>query len=168
MTDRAEPLSPKRRFSWLRLVLVVSLAANLAVAGIFVGNAISWHREAPPPRALGLREIGYVPFVAALHRDERRALTRAFLAAAPRNTERETRRSQFEAILAALRADPYQPAALDAALAAHKSAFAARQDLGQQLLIQTIAAMDDAARRDYADRLDAGMRRPPRDRPAPR
>lgn len=153
------PTSPSR---WLRVALFVSLALNLMVAGLVAGAV--WRGGGRP---IGMHGPGFGAFEAALDTSDRAALRRAFLARSgePGSPQRETR-AHMEAILAALRAAPFDEAALAGAMAAAVAHTEARLQLGQTLMMEHIAALPAAQRAAFADRLEAGMRhghRPGRD-----
>ncbi|MFT6451883.1 MAG: putative membrane protein [Halocynthiibacter sp.] len=156
----AKPQS--RRFRWSRVVLVLSLALNLAVIGMIVGAMMGNGRSAPP-RALSSRDVGYAPFISALDRGERRALARELRRAAPsRKDARSARRDGVELILDALRADPYDPAGLETALSLHREDLSNRQQVGQDVLVERLHKMSPSERQSYADRLDQILTRPER------
>ena len=107
---------------WLRVLLFASLAANLLVVGLVAGAA-----SYGGGRAMAAREPGFGFFEAALDKADRAALRAAFLARAEGvRTPRREMRARMESILAALRADPYDPAALEAAMAAAAARAEAR------------------------------------------
>ncbi|MBV0911395.1 periplasmic heavy metal sensor [Anianabacter salinae] len=163
MTDTAPSKAPR----WMRIALVLSLAVNLAVAGI-VGGAVLRHdrdERGPRPSAVGLG-----PFADALSREDRMIVLQAFRREAGAFREnRSALRDQFETLLAALRADPYDPAVVRDIIAAQDAKLFERLTLGHDLLLERIDAMDDAARQAYAarleDRLSRGGRRGPDERP---
>ncbi len=68
-------------------------------------------------------------------------------------------RADFDTLLTALRADPFDPAALDAALETIAERNADLLETGRGLVAERLKAMDAAARADFADRLEKGLRR---------
>jgi len=153
-----EPPARTRAPRWMRIVLVISLALNLAVLGMVAGLAL----RAPSRGAmeLGARDLGYAPFVFALDRDQRRALGQELRRAPGLRADRDERRALYLDILAALRAEPYDPAALEQALLAQRQAISRRQVAGAQALMARIDAMPSAERAAYADRLEEILTRP--------
>lgn len=157
MSDGAsmtEPTPPKLRRRWLLPTLLVSLALNLAVAGIVVGWALSpqarHHRDSGPARGV----IGE-PFIRALPEDARRALMHDVIE--EREHIRDSRdglRARFDAFLSALRADPYDPEVVRDLLAEQRGAAQGRQEIGETLLLKRLAAMEPQDRAAYADRLE--------------
>lgn len=142
------PRAPRR---WLRLVLVLSLALNLAVLGLAVG---AWLRFGPGGHGHGHVESVGAELVRALPRADRRALREAM------HGGPEGRRPPAAALAdidAALRARPFDAAALLALLTAQAAERAAWQDAVQAAWLERIAAMSDAERAAYADRLQAAV-----------
>lgn len=155
----ADP-SPARAPRWVTVLLVLSLAANLLVVGLVAG---AWLRGGPPGTAG--RDPGFGPFAEALSDDDRRALRRAFLTRMPEMREhRMAMRADMQAVLAALRAQPFDAAALDRAMDTALSRLGDRISVGQSLLLDRITAMDSAERAAFADRLETALARGPRQR----
>jgi len=153
----------------MRLVLVASLALNLLVAGLVIGNLLAERgrddrRNSTAERVL--RDIGNVPFVMALEREDRDDLARALIGRRDELRENRARlRDRFEAVLAVLRAESFDPDALRTLLAEQRSTLIERQRLGEDLLIERLEQMSPAERAGYADRLDKSLRRGPRGTP---
>lgn len=145
---------------WLRLALILSVALNLAVAGVVAG---AWLRAGPGERRApdaAVRDLGFGPFAGALSEEDRRALRRAYLQRSPDLREvRRQMRADMAGVLAALRAEPFAPDALQSALRDAGARTAERLELGQSLLLERIEAMTPEARRAFADRLEAGLTR---------
>lgn len=150
-TDTATP--PTRAPRWMKIVLALSLALNLAVAGLALGAFLK-----DGPRRGMPRDLSFGPFTEAFSADDRRALREAFRERVPSfREERAAARADFAALVAALRADPVDPAALTAALEAIETRTTARMALGRSLIEARLLAMTPAERRAYADRLDRGL-----------
>lgn len=149
-----------REGRWTKVALAVSLAVNLLVAGVVVGDALfdgrDHRRGGPPP---GLRDIG-TPFVMALEPENReRLMRRAAERAGPFRENREALRHRFERLLDTLRAHPFDQAATRAVLEEQRAALFERQALGEELLVEHLAAMSPEERAAFADRLDRSLRR---------
>ena len=164
MTDlppqsRANAKPKAKSAGYLRLVLGLSLAANLAVAGFVLGMALDGGRHGP--HGMG-RDMAFGPFTRALAPADRRALSDSLLEKAPRLGDLL---GQMAADLASgsadegwrevhpLLAEPFDPAALDAAFAAHSTRVAANMALGQGTLRDFLIGMDAEKRIDFANRL---------------
>lgn len=156
-SETAPPL-PSRR--GLKIALAVSLALNLAVVGVVTGAAL----RGGPMRDQMVRDIGFGPFAEALTEGDRKALRRSFFDRSPGLRDlRATMQADMAGVLAALRAQPFDAAALRAALAAQAERLTGQMRLGQDLLAERIDAMTEAERLAFADRLEASMRRGPHD-----
>ncbi|MEJ6401288.1 periplasmic heavy metal sensor [Yoonia sp. 2307UL14-13] len=143
-----------------RIVLVASLALNLLIVGFFVGTALSGRADGP---LRGL-ELGPGPFARALAPDERRAVLRAI-----RRGERLPRaelRENMQALVTALRAEPFDADSVDQAMRVQRDRLAQLQDDAQTALLAQIIAMTPERRAAFADQLEAEMTRRPRLRPS--
>lgn len=133
----------------LKIALAVSLAFNLCILGVIGGVML---RDGPPQRG---RDFGLGPLSEALGREDRKALRDAFVARHPDiRGDRRAMRAEFDVLVAALRAEPFDPAALDEALAAIAVRNQALLDTGRELVAERLKAMDAAARAAFADRLE--------------
>jgi uncharacterized membrane protein len=146
------------RRRWLMPLLVVSLALNLLVAGL-VGGAMLRGRV-DPAHAIGAD--GAFGTWSRAFSDEDGAALRAALRA-ERGTLRSNWRAEGQdraAFVAALRADPPDLDRLAAIMARMGARATDRTTLAHRLLMARIADMSPAARRDFADRLEAAFHRP--------
>jgi Heavy-metal resistance len=154
--DEETPALPLRPGRGLRIALAVSLALNLAVAGVVVGLVVN----GPPGPPAMLRDLGFGPFAAALTESDRYALRAAFLARKP--DLRSARRAMHEdlaAVSAALRADPFRPEDLRAAMNRGAARTEELLSVGRMLLIDHVVSLPPEARRAMADRMDAALER---------
>jgi len=176
MSDRPSPSSALppgdtpppagRRRGWLKAALVVSVALNLGFIGLAAGNYAAHHRDRDSGTARdglsdrALATLGLRVYATALDRGDRRAMLRTL---AGRRDElqagRAALRESFGALVAALRADPFEPAAVSATLEAQGRHAAAQLRVGREVLVGRIAAMDPAERRAFADRIEAAIER---------
>lgn len=167
-----ETSSPKMAL-WLRVVLTVSLALNLAVVGLVAGAFLKDppRRDRPEGRQVDrlpaeLRELGPAPFFYALSPEDRRLLLEA-----TREREKDLGASRsatmarLEEMLRLLRSEPYDAEKMRALLAEQRMAAVERSHIGEQLLLARFAAMSPEARAAYADRLDHSLRGRPSKRP---
>lgn len=152
-TNSTRPVSATPR--GVKIALALSVALNLAVAGLAVG---AWLGDGPH-RGMP-RDMSFGPFSEALDSDDRRALRKALLARLGEfRGQREAARAEFQALLTALRADPFQPEALKTALAALEARNAERLDLGRSLIEARLIEMTPEERAAFADRLEKGLKR---------
>lgn len=145
----AEDKLPASRPSRLwRIVLVVSLALNLAIAGIVVGAVVSGRAGDGPPRSF---ELGIGPMARALEPQERRAIGRAL------RQDRSLRgvdfRGRVNDMIAALRAEPFDPEALRALMEEQSASIAGIQAKAQDATLSQIIAMTPDRRRAFADQV---------------
>lgn len=164
MTDIPPPMGPALppdappKRPWVKIALAVSVALNLGVVGVVAGAAIKANRS-DGMRQPVVRELNFGPFTAALTRPQRRDMLRDFARDAPRLRDMRAQiGGEFEAILVAVRAEPFDPEALTAALAAQSASTTARLEAGRKSLQSVIEAMTPEDRAAYADRLENGLR----------
>lgn len=164
MTDPAMP--QPRPAATRRWLLIASLTLNLLVVGVVAGTALRHAGGEGGPEAG--RALGFGPWSRGLSHEDHQALRRAFEASGQdfRAAWREERADRAALILA-LQAEPFDPAALDAIAARMHARSIARMDLGQQLIRDHVVAMTPQARRAFAERMQAEPRRE-RDRAAER
>ena len=162
MVDPTPTEAPKRRSMplWLRVVLVLSLAGNLLVIGLIVGVASSPKGPRGSERIAG--DVGAAPFVRALEGEDRRALAREI---AQKNggfrQMRQETRARAEELFAALRAENFDRAAVEALLQGQREQAAQRQLAGEAALLNRLEAMTLEERVAYAERLAQALRRGP-------
>lgn len=147
----------------LRIALAVSVALNLAVAGMFAGSLLKDHEDGGPR---GVREIGFGPFSEALSREDRRALRANLMAKMPEmRLARREARQDAQNLLAVLRATPFDPAQLTALLEAQRARMAGRFEVGQELMRDLLVGMTPEARQAFADRLEKRLQHDPKGGP---
>ncbi|MGJ8604542.1 MAG: periplasmic heavy metal sensor [Marivita sp.] len=137
---------------WLRLTVLASFAVNLLVLGGVVGFLTLGgpDRQADRNRA----DVGSF-YTRALTEEDRRALRRDFMASlADSGRDRGAVIADVQASLDALRATPFDPAAFANAMADQSARRLQREEVGRRLLADRIAAMSDADRAAYADRIE--------------
>lgn len=159
MTDLPPPVPPKTVGRGLKLLLAVSLALNLAIAGTFAGVALRGHdpERRPPP---AVRDLTFGPFTDALTREQRRDMLRGFAERGPGLREmRAQMRADFDMVLTALRATPFDAAAFRAAVESQNSRITARAEAGRDALVGLVLQMSDAERAAFLDRLEQALER---------
>jgi uncharacterized membrane protein len=132
----------------LRIVLVVSLALNLAVAGLVVGSFASGRIGDGPPRSF---DLGIGAMARALAPEDRRQIGVALRRARPMGDFNP--RGQVELMVAALRADPFEADALRTVMSEQAQRISQVQGAAQDVVVDHIATMSVADRAAYADRL---------------
>lgn len=164
---------PERRRAprWMRVTLGISLALNLAVVGLFAGMMLR-HDRPGRMEAMHRPPVG-VALYRALSKDERQTLRESLRrkAAGQRSADTASGDTGAAAVVAALRARPFDRDRLAAALGDESSRRQRWQDLMQAAWLEQVTAMDDAARADFADRVErltGHGHRPGRSRTAPR
>ncbi len=144
---------------WMRIALIVSLALNLAVAGLVAGAMLHGPfggRDGRPE----IRRLGLGPFADALAEPDLAALGEAVRREEGSfRARRDAMRSDFDAFLAALRAAPYDHAEVARLIASQQERVVESQRLARALLLERIEAMGPEERAAYADALDADTRR---------
>lgn len=148
MSDNNNSATKQRASVWIRIVLGLSLALNLAVLGVVVGTAL---RHGGAERMRSPSHSGGAALYRALPPDERRAFRSELLARNP-NLRNPAQNGQ-DAVIAALRTRPFDVQVLSAALSAESTQRDVWQRAVQQLWLERVTAMDDAARASFADRI---------------
>jgi len=165
--DRNPVPEPSRPRRWVTVLLGLSLAANLLVVGVIVGS-LGWRGGGGPAVRAGQMELSVFPYTEALSRADRVRMMRDWQHRGPPLRDiAEQHRTDASALAAALRAEPFDPAAISALLDARRIRLTERQDLAIELLRDRLLALDPAERRAYADRLRAAADRGPRLHRAP-
>ena len=156
MTETPSPSSGGR---WLRVVLVLSLALNLLVAGLVVGSAWKWRQSGGPARSV---EFSMGPIGRALAVEDRRAMSQA-LRDRPdlRPPNPREMRAVTEELIVTLRETPFRPERFAEQLQTIRNRSQAIQQAGQLALVEIVAGMSDAERAAFADRVEAQSRRGP-------
>lgn len=149
--------APRARMSrGLRILLFTSLALNLAVVGLVAGLLARAPFDGPPPRPD--RVAGALTF--ALSDAERREIGReVFRSLREEGGPRHSRRDDYDRILTALRADPYDGGVVADSLSQQMQRTLRLQAAGQQALLDHLDRMTPADRRAFADRLEEGLKR---------
>ncbi len=144
-----------------RIVLALSLAANLAVAGFVLGHKLD--RDGPGPGNMA-RDLAFGPFTEALSDGDRRALAKTLYAKAPGMRDaRKSMEADISAILTSLLADPFDPSALDAAFAAQNLRASENLRVAQTALREFLVGMTPQDRIAFANRLQKRMDRDHKD-----
>lgn len=135
----------------VRILLIVSLALNLAVVGLVGGVILRGGPSGGPPRSI---DMAVGPLGTALSREDRRAIGQAL-----RNdpVSRSLSREEFARVRAELAtivsAEPFDAAALSDAIEARREQLSAVQDAAAGLLVARIGAMTVEERQAIGDAL---------------
>lgn len=156
MTDTPENPPNKRR--WLMPLLLVSLAINLLIAGIFIGAMLSPDGLRNRAENASVRGVVGEPFFRALPREERRALIREVVRNRDKIREsREGLRQRFQDFLTTLRAETFDMEEARRLMTEQRGAAIRRQEIGEMLLLDRLQAMTSEQRRAYADALEDSL-----------
>ncbi|QPM90092.1 periplasmic heavy metal sensor [Pseudooceanicola algae] len=162
---KQEPTQSPTQSMGLRIAFFISLALNLAVAGLVIGAVMRGPSgpgpgSAPPPAD---RVGGVIAY--ALSREDRREIGREIgRELRSDRPERDDVRAEFDKLLMVLRAEPFDPDALEVSVQRQLDEAMRRQALGQKVLLERIAGMSRADRLAVADRLEEALSQPPADR----
>ena len=144
----------------LRVVLIVSLALNLLVAGVLVGG-ISKGRQYSPK---GNFDISVGPFSRAFEEEDRRAIRddlRARMAEFPTPQDQS---ASMQSLIAAMRADPFVEEAVIEQFENQRENAAEAMRIGQEVVLNRLREMSVEEREEFTERLmREAMRRPDRD-----
>lgn len=156
------PPAGGRMRGWVKGVFILSLGLNFLVLGVVAGGVIGHKRGLPPPMAeRGVDDaLGFGPLAGAFDRDDRAAMRRAAEGrGADLGALRQAMQADFARLDAALRAEPFDVAALRAVLAEMRARSLQRMDLGQEVILARLEMMTPEARAAFADRLRKGVER---------
>ncbi len=154
---KTDPKMDRKAPRWMKIVLGLSLAVNLLIFGVIFGAAMRHGEGWREAGGNGMRE-GFA-LLAALDREDRRAILREVRTV----QDRSARRAQITQLLALLRAETLDVAALQELIAEQRSMGAQMQELMAASWTARIERMGAAERAAYADRLESWMsRRGPR------
>jgi uncharacterized membrane protein len=158
MSGMGERPGWRRAPGWMKLLLIVSLSVNVAIAGVIGGNAIrhwqqggasgKWRNEP----GLDRRQSRILRMVPEARQEEARAILRARRdeVAAAHAAFRETQQALIEAI----RQNPLDRERLAAALAERQAASGRVWGIGYEQMIEIAAMLDAAERTEFSERLE--------------
>ncbi len=161
MVDMSDT-KPKTGFRWMRLLLFVSLAINLLIVGVVAGAV--WRGGPGHSGTRGdvpsIYTMNYGPFGRALSPKDRRDLGRLVAERKPFLQEnRRDIRTQYIALIEALRTEPFDPEIIDKILSEQRVSLLARQDVDKDVLLRRLAEMTVEERATYTKRLERFLRR---------
>ncbi|WP_299654465.1 periplasmic heavy metal sensor [uncultured Tateyamaria sp.] len=148
---------------WVKILLGLSLAVNLAIVGLVGG--VAWRGGPLGGKGPGM---GYaMPYVLALPHDDRRAV----FGAVRDNADlpgRGARRAAYRDMIALLQAGAFDRVAVSAVLERQARDVGQVQMVAQTAWLDRIAAMTEGERSAYAERLTEVVSRGGRGRPGKR
>lgn len=159
-----EKKSPKedgpRTAKWVKVLLGLSLASNLAIVGLVAGamSRTSRHGEGG-----GMARYA-MPYVIALTREDRREVFQTMREGANSGQllDRKERRGLYEDMLRAIEAEPLELDTVKSILERQTQATLAGQAAAQAAWLEKIATFDQTERRAYAVRVREVLERGPR------
>jgi uncharacterized membrane protein len=142
----------------LKIALAVSVALNLAIAGLIGGIAL---HGGPGGRGdMMVRDFGFGTFDGALRPEDKEALRKSIQGKlGDIRAARQQMQADGTAILAALRAEPFDKAVLAATLAQQSLHFNDRLKFGSQVISDFLLGLSPEERVAFADRLEHRMSR---------
>lgn len=137
----------------VKILLFASLALNLAVAGVVIGAVVK-HRFDGDDRRPRIEGPGG-PLTRALSREDRREIGKALRAEfGAMRPSRDKIRADYDRVIAALRAEPYDAATVRAVVSEQSEAMDARMRAGQAQLLKRLDEMTPDERARFAGRLE--------------
>ena len=154
-------MAEKKKFSWSKAVLVMSLGFNLAVVGVVAGAWVNGPDRGERGKPRPAWNNG--PFGRALSDEDRKALAQEFRneqgAGKRLRSHRADMRANGVAIADALRADPFDPAALEILFGQMKQLGNRQNDVGSEALFERLVSMSTEDRLGFADRFENAIKR---------
>lgn len=135
----------------LKVAFVVSLAFNVLVISVLAGGMLHGRRPAP----MGGFDMNLGEFGAALSREDRGKI-REDLHANPnfRPIPRGAREASVQRFLVAIRAEPFDPVAVEKIFETQRNRGVEAMEAGQRALLQRLTEMNAEERQAFADRLE--------------
>ncbi len=146
-----------RTRGWVRALLAVSLALNLAIAGLWAGI---WLGQEPehPQNSGGRRDGGLGPLANAMRGEDWRAMRADWDSRNPDlRRGHEQLRADYDPLITALRAEPFDPDRMQAALTGISHSNSRRLISATEVIGAYLARLSEAERKDYAARLEVAV-----------
>ena len=162
MADPNVPQTPRRGLGRAgKVLLYVSLALNLAIAGIVIGAVVLGsdraHDRGPPSGG----EVGLRPVMQALSPEDRRSMVREVRKELrPLGRSRAEMRALMEDFVGAIAAVPYDHARVEALVKAQTDEAEIRLDVASGVFLKRLAGLTDEERLEFSERLAEEMSRP--------
>ena len=149
MSDQPADGRGTRKARWPKILLILSLAINVIVIGLFAGYMIQREPKARGPE----RQINWIiKLVPESQRDATKEHFREI-----RDDVRATyveRGEHLQAIADTIRAEPFDPAALEAAMQARRDGSQERQELIQKHLVELLTEFSPEERAEFSSNLE--------------
>ena len=153
--DDAPQTAIRRTPLWIKILLAVSLALNLAVVGLVAGSSL----RGGPMMAGRTPAMGYaMPYVLALPHELRRNVFGA-VRQDKSYPNRRARREEYRRMITALRATPFDAAAVEAVLARQAEGASRVQSSAQAAWLEAVASLSDEERMAYTKRMEDSLER---------
>ena len=139
---------------WVKGLLVVSLVANMAIAGLYVGLMSQSDRPKRGPNAQIDWILKFVP-------EARRAEAEEIFAS-KREPMRELYRARsknLEEIVNAIRAEPYAPETLVSAIRARRENSAERRMIVEDTLVELLTTFNQEERVHFANEMEERLKK---------
>lgn len=150
---------------WVRALLAASLALNLAIGGFFAGAWLgAWsdmHSGAKSGGEHGSgarRDNGLGPLATAMRSEDWRAMREAWVSRNPDLKRGHAQlRADYDPLLAALRATPFEAGAMQDALVTISESNSRRLISASEVMGAYLATLNETERRAYAERLEHAL-----------
>lgn len=141
-----------KRFSWTRVLLILSLCLNMLV----IGAMAAFFSSNPGAREIGRRPPPDGPFlyIRAFSKEDRRALGRDFL----RNSKKAPKDRQqwltdYQDAIDVIQQEPFDPVALSAVLNRQQDRSKSLRERGRDTMVDYLSNKTPEERAAYAERL---------------
>jgi uncharacterized membrane protein len=148
---------------WMKMLLIVSLSANVAVIGLIGGNAIRhWQQETDSGKlqnepGLDRRQTRILRMVPEVRQDEARVILLG--RQGEYQTARETMLTANMALADSIRQEPLDHERVTAALAERRAASSQMWGIGYEQIVEIARGLDASDRAELANRLEERTKR---------
>lgn len=138
--------------AWVKLLLVLSLVANMVVVGLYVGQMSKPKRERGADRQIGWI-LKFVP-------EDKRADAEELFESKRDEIRKHYRErpKHLELIVEAIRAEPYSPETLVAAMRDRRANSTARRLIIEETLVELLSGFTPAERMYFASQMEDRMK----------
>lgn len=150
------PQVERRAPRWMKITLILSLAANAVVLGLVAGVVL---RGGPGDGGPRMIRDGILPLTQALDPKDRREIGEDIRRTLQAQDSRGDVQWEHQKTLALLRADPFDAAAFAVHLEGQAARGMVRIKTSQEALIRHLNALSVEDRLAYADRVEAALQK---------